>query len=132
RLATPPPPTYANAGTPWWDASQIYGDDPVTTRRLRTSPDGQVPLPDGKLYLDHDLLPIDPSDPSYQIELTGFNGNWWLGLTLLHTLFAREHNALCDHLHAEYPHWDGERIFQTARLVNAALMAKIHTVEWTP
>ena len=32
----------------------------------------------------------------------------------------------------EYPHWPGQQIFDVARLVNAALMAKIHTVEWTP
>jgi hypothetical protein len=127
----PPPPTYVNAGSHWWDASQIYGDDAVTARRLRASPDGQV-LAHGKLYLQDGLLPYDPSDPSHQIELTGFAGNWWIGLTILHTLFVREHNAICDHLHEQYPEWDGERIYQTARLVNAALMAKIHTVEWTP
>ncbi len=127
----PPPPTYANAGTHWWDASQIYGDDPSTTRRLRTRPGESEPLPHGKMYLDKGLLPLDPADPNNPLELTGFNGNWWLGLTLLHTLFVREHNAICDQLHEEYPHWDGERTFQTARLVNAALMAKIHTVEWT-
>ena len=28
-------------------------------------------------------------------------------------------------------HWDDERLFQQARLVNAALLAKIHTVEWS-
>ena len=33
---------------------------------------------------------------------------------------------------AEYPHWDDEELFQRARLVIAALLAKIHTVEWTP
>ncbi len=34
---------------------------------------------------------------------------------------------------AEYhPDWDDETLFQTARLINAAVMAKIHTVEWTP
>src|SRR5262245_16237471 len=129
----PPPPTYVNAGTHWWDASQIYGDDPITIARLRTPPGEKTVLESGKLYLDEDnLLPIDPADPQSGIELTGFNGNWWLGLSLLHTLFVREHNAICDRLREEYPQWDGERVFQTARLVNAALMAKIHTVDWTP
>jgi hypothetical protein len=28
--------------------------------------------------------------------------------------------------------WSDERLFQQARLINAALMAKIHTIEWTP
>ena len=29
--------------------------------------------------------------------------NWWVGLTMLHTLFVREHNAICDMLHEAYP-----------------------------
>ena len=28
--------------------------------------------------------------------------------------------------------WHDERVYQTARLIVAALIAKIHTVEWTP
>ena len=54
------------------------------------------------------------------------------GAQRLHTLFAREHNAVCDELVPHYRHWSDERIYQTARLIVAALIAKIHTVEWTP
>ncbi len=32
----------------------------------------------------------------------------------------------------DYPRWNDERIYQTARLIVSALIAKIHTVEWTP
>ena len=72
-------------------------------------------------------------DPDLQgVDLTGSNENWWIGLSLFHTLFTREHNAICDALHRSYPQWDDERLFQTARLINAMLMAKIHTIEWTP
>ena len=35
-------------------------------------------------------------------------------------------------LHAKHPPWSDEELFQRARLINAALLAKIHTVEWTP
>ena len=31
-----------------------------------------------------------------------------------------------------HPDFDDETLFQRARLINAALLAKIHTVEWTP
>ncbi|MEX2520706.1 MAG: peroxidase family protein, partial [Paracoccaceae bacterium] len=65
-------------------------------------------------------------------ELSGVNGNWWCGLSVLHTLFAREHNAIVARLRIDHPQASGEWLFQKARLVNAALLAKIHTVEWTP
>jgi hypothetical protein len=144
RLADPP--SYANAESHWWDGSQIYGSNPETTLRLRSDyqkdADGRpildehghhIPtdmlLDDGKLALTHEQLSLDPGTGA---ALAGFTGNWWIGLTLLHTLFTREHNAICDRLRHEYATWSGDRIFEVARLVNAALMAKIHTIEWTP
>src|SRR4030095_6426428 len=48
------------------------------------------------------------------------------------TTFAREHNAIAERLHAEYPTWSDDDLFDHARLINAALLAQIHTVEWTP
>ncbi len=121
------PPTYANTETHWWDASQIYGTTVEHQRWIRTGPDGE--LPDGKLRVDPDGLPPLPDDPATDPrQVPGF----WLGLLLMQTLFTLEHNAICDRIRAEYPHWSGEEIFGRARLVNAALIAKIHTVEWTP
>ena len=89
---------------------------------------------DGKLQLDADgHLPLDPRRNKIpNLELAGVNGNWWIGLSVMHTLFAREHNAIVDRLRIDYPDADGEWLFQKARLINAALIAKIHTVEWTP
>ncbi|KAK3369375.1 hypothetical protein B0T24DRAFT_359845 [Lasiosphaeria ovina] len=119
-------PGYRNLNTAWWDGSQIYGSSEAVTQTLRSK------LPDGKLALDERgcaaFLPRDPDGN----PLTGFNSNWWIGMELLHTLFALEHNAICDKLRGAYPSWTGDQIFDKARLVNCALMAKIHTVEWTP
>ena len=39
------------------------------------------------------------------------------GLFLFNTIWLREHNRVCDILKVEYPHWDDERLFQTAKLV---------------
>ena len=133
------PPAYTNRETAWWDGSQLYGSSwsrLERLRRFRGEPAG-ARLENGKLWLDDDgLLPLDGEDDIQVtrpgLELSGVNGNWWAGLSVLHTLFAREHNAIVDCLRAEYPRADGEWLFQKARLVNAALMAKIHTVEWTP
>lgn len=57
---------------------------------------------------------------------------WWLGLEMMHTLFTREHNTICDRLQAEYPAWSDDQVFAHARLILVAVIAKIHTVEWTP
>lgn len=51
---------------------------------------------------------------------------------MMGTVFVREHNAICDALKEEYSTWTDEELFQRARLVVGALMAKIHTAEWTP
>jgi hypothetical protein len=109
-----------NAASHWWDGSEVYGADPVKAYKLR---DG------AKLRLsDEGYLPEDTKG----FEITGFNESWWLGLSALHTLFAREHNLLCDELRAHYRGWSDDRVYHTARLIISALIAKIHTVEWTP
>ncbi len=134
-----------NVNTHWWDASQIYGSDAETILKVRGkyrtdgTHTGQL-MPDGKIAVDKvnkrliygkDGLPI-----------TGFHDNWWLGLELIHTLFHLEHNyivesvlkplrgkKICKKVSREEC---AEEMFQKARLINAALLAKIHTVEWTP
>jgi Animal haem peroxidase/Catalase len=116
----PMSPVFGNKTSPWWDGSEVYGSDAEKAARLREGAKLRM-TPDGYL----------PSDVSGR-EITGFNESWWLGLSNLHTLFAREHNVLCDELRAHYPSLSDERIYQTARLIVSALIAKIHTVEWTP
>ncbi|MFF8358855.1 peroxidase family protein [Streptomyces chartreusis] len=118
-----PPLLFGNTASHWWDGSEVYGGDERTARFLREA-DGraELRLEDGHL----------PAGGNGGIPLTGFSDNWWMGLSAMHTLFAREHNAVCAALRAEYPAMGEERIYQTARLVVSALIAKIHTVEWTP
>ena len=116
------PVTFINEVTHWWDGSQIYGSDQETQDRLRSGVDG-------KLILNDDgTLPLGLKG----VEDSGMVRNWWVGLAMLHNLFAREHNAICDHLKDSYPDWDDHQLFNVARLINAAVMAKIHSVEWTP
>ncbi|MET0417868.1 MAG: peroxidase family protein [Actinoplanes sp.] len=106
----------------WWDGSEVYGVDEPMARSLREPGGG------ARLALDGNFLP--PGERG--LPLSGFTDSWWLGLSALHTLFAREHNAVCDALRREYPAMDEEQVYQTARLIVSALIAKIHTIEWTP
>ena len=123
RSPTPTrPPAYINENTHWWDGSHVYGSSPSAQASLRAGREGKVLVsPSGRLGVD----------PVTGREITGFTENGWVGLSLLHGLFALEHNAICDELRKHNPLWDDERLFQQARLVNSALLAKIHTVEWS-
>src|ERR687898_2378153 len=116
------PPTHINVHSHWWDGSQIYGNDEQAQSKLRSGEDGKLKVgPDG-------LIPVDPTSEKHPADEPGF----WIGLIMMHTLFTLEHNAICDRLRAEYPSWSDNDLFDRARLINTALLAKIHTVEWTP
>lgn len=117
------PPTFRNRESHWWDGSQIYGSSKALMHRARTGEQGKLRVD------DNGRLPVDPDTGT---DLTGVQGNWWIGLSLLHTLFTLEHNTICDQLHKLYPFWNDDEIYNHARLINVALMAKIHTTEWTP
>ncbi len=143
--------TYQNTVTHWWDASEIYGSDQETASRLRSHSNGKMRL------TDEGLLPIGPEG----VPDTGFSQNWNPLLEVVHTLYVREHNSICDMLTKAYPqdqfaNWKGklpeilkpmfgenlpekltdeqydEFIYSRARLINAAEKAKVHTVDWTP
>lgn len=111
-----------NIVTHWWDGSMLYGSTQAEADNVRTV--------DGKLKLDDDdeIEYVFGNTPR-----TGFSLNWWAGLHVMHTIFAREHNYVVDQLEVEYPlQYSVEEKFQIARLCLSALMAKIHTIEWTP
>ena len=118
-----PAPVFANTETHWWDGSQIYGTGKDKQSHIRTFTDGKVKVDaNGRL---------PESNTTKGIDLTGFEDNYWTGVGILHTLFAREHNAVCDALKKAYPSMDDQRLYETAVLTVSALIAKIHTVEWT-
>jgi len=111
------PPAYTNPNSHWWDASQVYGCEKALCDSLRAMAGGKLKL------LPSGLLPLEAGSG---IDHTGFTDNWWIGLAMLHTLFAREHNYLCDQLAAQHPTWTDEQLYETAKLINSAMIAKIH------
>lgn len=95
-------PGYINTQTPWWDGSQIYGATEKITDELRSK------HPDGKLLLSKDgTESFLPRDPKTGLPETGLNNNWWTGLEILTTLFALEHNQLCEMFRKKHPDWTG-------------------------
>jgi hypothetical protein len=159
------PKTMANTNTAWWDASQLYGFDSVSVRRVKRDPADPAklllePVPQASPEVSPGgYLPVlaadDPMNPQWAgQEATGFPDNWSIGLSFLHNLFAREHNSFVAEFRRmaaatpdadcglrdpanpqkviHYKDVTAEELFQAARLVVAAEIAKIHTTEWTP
>eukprot|EP00884_Botryococcus_braunii_P007947 jgi/Botrbrau1/17153/Bobra.0157s0047.1 len=117
-----------NQMTHWWDASQIYGTSKEFAYKLRKHKPLHGAMCEiqldakGNLRVDSDGIPIG-----------GASHNWWLGMEIFHFLFVKEHNALCSDLRQEYgKQYDEDTLFEFARHIVIALIAKIHTVEWTP
>ena len=116
------PPTFTTDDTHWWDGSQVYGSTPQAVDALREHQGG-------RLRMENGLPPFDIVD---NIDLSSPQANLWVGLAALHTVFMLEHNAIAEALARAYPSYSDDQLYNKARLINAALMAKIHTVEWTP
>ena len=116
-------PTYFSDDTHWWDGSQLYGRQPEWVQAIRGDHDNGKVQPPERLLANLERL-VDP---------TGTAANLWVGSLALSVLFASEHNAICDALiEREDRQWTSDELYHTARLINSALMAKIHTLEWTP
>ncbi|CAN0857404.1 Alpha-dioxygenase PIOX [Linum grandiflorum] len=110
-----------NARTAWWDGSGIYGSDASKLEKVRIFKDGKLKLgEDGLLVVDEDGFAV-----------SGEIRNSWSGVSAIHALFTKEHNAVCDMLKKENPEMGDEELYRRARLVTSAVIAKVHTIDWT-
>jgi hypothetical protein len=115
-------PTFINEASHWADGGVIYGVGTDQQQRLRTGVGGTLIVENDPLsnHARGRPRPVSTQDAG------------WLATALLHTLFALEHNSICDRLRDEHPDWPDDRLFGTARLINTALIMRIHTAEWLP
>jgi hypothetical protein len=97
----------------------------------------------------------DPILPQWSgQEAAAFPDNWSVGMSFFHTVFSREHNLFVDEFRRiakstpdgdcglrnpskpdaviRYRDVTNDELFEAARLVVSAEIAKIHTIEWTP
>lgn len=132
---TTDPRQQVNEITAEMDASQIYGSTSDRTEALRsfeggrlaTSGDGLMPLADPGDEM------AGNNDPDSPVFLAGdIRANENTGLTLLHTLFVREHNYWADRLAADNPTWTDEQLFQAARSIIEVELQHITYTEWLP
>jgi prostaglandin-endoperoxide synthase 2 len=57
-------------------------------------------------------------------------GNLQVGFVLMNVLFVREHNRIARELARQYPTWDDDRLFETARNIMIVLLIKIVVNEY--
>ena len=105
------------------DGSNIYGSDAETTGSLRAGEGGRL------LMQDDNTLPFDERG-FYRAGDERVNEN--IGLTSMHTLFAREHNRVADGLSAENPDWSDQQLFDAARTQVTATLQSITVNEFLP
>jgi prostaglandin-endoperoxide synthase 2 len=124
------------------DLMQIYGLTDAVTRQLRTYEDGllQSQVIDGEEYPPYlyegdrkkfegvTVVRAEQITPDQRRQLFAFGsdtGNLQIGFVMMGVLFLREHNRIARSLHREYPGWNDERLFQTARNVLTVILIKI-------
>ncbi|CAG8456329.1 108_t:CDS:10 [Dentiscutata erythropus] len=122
-----------NQGTPFLDASHIYG---VVDWKLQMIRDyGNK----GKMILNKNGISDDyafgypPRDPAGFDYVLGYTPNKSRDAftDMLYTVFLREHNRRCDELYAiNHANWDDEKYFQEARKWVIALIQKITFYEY--
>ncbi|MEM8843436.1 MAG: peroxidase family protein [Pseudomonadota bacterium] len=123
-----------NEITGWIDASNVYGSDDERAQALRRlDGSGKLKTSDGRLLPFNTDGLINAGGPSAEFFLAGDpRANEQIGLTVMHTLFVREHNRLARIIAKKNPFYSGERIYQTARRIVAAQMQVITYNEFLP
>ncbi len=132
-----------NLQTGWIDASQIYGygqDLPgpgpagPTPAVLREFSGGRLVVEPGTDLLPRVASPLPPPFPNTLFACGDFfpRCNETPGLTMMHTLFVREHNRKAGELAAAHPTWTDEELFQAGRRWVMALMQSITKNEFVP
>ena len=120
------------------DLSVIYGSDDGRARMLRAGRHGMLRRdPDANLPFNDDQIPNLNllGAPRERLLVSGDTRvNVQPGLIALHTLFAREHNKVCDELqtHSFMRDADDESLYQTARTMTRAKWQAIVWYEFLP
>lgn len=116
-----PDGSFESERTNWWDGSFVYGNNKDQLKDAKR-PGGKMAVGDSPFTL------AERRDGTY---IAGDNKNSWVGVALLQDIFIREHNWLAEKIKEENPKWTDDEIFDKARIVISAMVAKIHTNDWT-
>jgi len=124
-----------NINTAFIDASQVYGSDEARALELRTlDGTGRLKMSEGnQLPFNVNGIFNFPVNDDPRFYLAGdVRVTEQVGLTSIHTVFAREHNMLAEALRDALPDASGEEIYQLARRLVSAQMQHITYHEFLP
>jgi len=117
---------YNSFRTQWWDASFVYGQNREQVHLGRLYKDGKLKVNES----NPDTLSFVEEGKS-KIDVVGDQSNSWVGVTVLQVLFIKEHNYCAEMIKKENPQLTDEEIYGHCRNIISALVAKIHTIDWT-
>eukprot|EP00092_Neocalanus_flemingeri_P012666 GFUD01013650.1.p1 GENE.GFUD01013650.1~~GFUD01013650.1.p1 ORF type:complete len:825 (+),score=137.26 GFUD01013650.1:131-2605(+) len=123
-----------NQLTHWLDSSQIYGSNDQEQRGVRTFSGGRLQTRSGPDN-GRQILPSDNQESSctgtcFKAGDGRVNEN--PNLSVMHTIWLREHNRVADQMSRLNPGWSDEKLYQEAkRFVNAEYQHIIYN-EWLP
>ena len=138
-----------NVLTSFIDGSMVYGSDEELARKIRLFKGGLLlegeNFPGNRPELPHisalENVREDGIDPFVGCFNPGelgcflageFRVNIQIALTVMHTLWFREHNRIARELAALNPKWSDERLYQEARRIISALIQKITYMDYLP
>ena len=123
-----------NQLTQYQDASNVYGSTKEVADSLRLFSGGLL-RQGGRTDSLQGHLPIGPdlSESGVPLFVAGdVRANEHVALTIMHTIWLREHNRIVRELAEINPCWDDERLYQEGRKIVGAIMQVITYKEFLP
>jgi hypothetical protein len=121
-----------NEITSWIDGSMVYGSDNERAEALRDTTKRHLLATSEGNMLPFNTAGLANANPGSDVLfLAGdVRANEQLGLTVMHTLFVREHNRIAELLMGSNP--DADDIFETTRRILVGKIQYITYNEWLP
>lgn len=137
------PRVHINTITSTIDANTIYGSTKAVADQLRAFSGGLLKVQDVFKSLNlKPLLPKQVVKPDLDCFARPKNSFCFLGgdervneqptLTVIHTLYVRDHNRVARRLAMLNPHWDDDRIYHETRHIQAAIIQNVLINEYLP
>ncbi|XP_050037572.1 salivary peroxidase/catechol oxidase-like [Dermacentor andersoni] len=128
-----------NSRTSYLDLSHVYGIKWDIHATVRTFNKGQLisqVVDDAEFPPDSPFPYADNCSILEQNRMCAWTGDLragqHIGLLSMQTLWLRQHNRIAKNLSKINPHWDDEKIFQTARRICEGIYQHIVFKEWLP